>query len=1002
MVAGCYSLSSVAYVQSGTDSYSQTSGDTSCAVGTQSQYLTGTYNALVTQSLSGANFGDTIAFGWTVTGTETSTSQSAATLSGGDTWSATLLGSYSGDSYSFSSVVYQGTQTQSLTDYNAGTTQFSGANTKSAGESQATIASATMAVSNTNNSQNTVTLTDQDTSSAYQSTSDDYGSTYSWYYAGSYGGSDYTFTSYNETVSLTDNSNAVASLSSTETVGFTANVSSSSTLSSSGTLAADAYSNQNTSYSGGTITFTTQNSGSGTFSLSGYVSYTQGELGSYGGGNYTLSDWSYDGTQNGTYTSQVTQSMQQTLTATGTTGYSSAGSYSSSLLSYNSMNSMQGGTTITVSNANSNGDTTTFNGTISVGDTLTVSETGTYGITATQDGSYSGGSFSYDSMTYNVVTTQALSKTEYSGYTVTDLTTITDASANTHTGANTADSSNGSYSDSGTGQDTITSYTTATSQDNSTYSLYEAGSYGGQSWSLPSFNLLQSDRATSSSANSVTHLILASGSFTQSSYQGGTEQYNVSGSFLRSGGTTTIVQSYSGSGYTISEQGTFANASLGLSSFAFAYADSSQQTTTASGDATDTTAGTDDVGLGASNPTFTGGGAETISYEDDQSSSDTLDQQGVFSGGSFNLSEVDYSGASADSYNSGDSAASLWTGSYAGSQTATSAVSSSDSESMSATGNYAGGSWSLSNYARCPAHHSCPMRTAISGSKASLRRWAAAAASPAATPRGDEFAVPIGHRDGGQLRQQQLQLPGRIRRDDGRGRAGRFVNDQRYLDAAERDDGNAGRHAAAGGDGELHLPGARRQRQRQQQRLDDGGAGGIDAGGAVRHARRDRGRRAERRATGRHPRGPATWGERANAGWDGAGADQRQPPAGDGYEQLGQEHARRVARGGDDAGPPGDPARRQGRGERGVAGGGAARRQHELRRDGLLDGAAAGDADGLVASGEQHRRGAGVAAVAGRPGQCGGGRVLSHGAAGALFVDEQRPAGALCGQHAIQ
>ena len=71
----------------------------------------------------------------------------------------------------------------------------------------------------------------------------------------------------------------------------------------------------------------------------------------------------------------------------------------------------------------------------------------------------------------------------------------------------------------------------------------------------------------------------------------------------------------------------------------------------------------------------------------------------MFTGGSFSLSSVTYSGSSADSYNSSDSNASLWTGSYSGSQSATSAQSASNSENVSAAGSFVGGSWSLSSYA---------------------------------------------------------------------------------------------------------------------------------------------------------------------------------------------------------------------------------------------------------------------------------------------------------------
>ena len=208
-------------------------------------------------------------------------------------------------------------------------------------------------------------------------------------------------------------------------------------------------------------------------------------------------------------------------------------------------------------------------------------------------------------MTYNVVTTQALTKGEYSGCTVMTQMTVTDASGNTHTGATTIDSYGGASSDSFTLQDTVTSYTTNTSQDNSTYALYEAGSYGGQSWGLSSFSLLQSDNAASTLLSTQTDASLSSGGFGQSQTGASVEWYSISGTFIRGHSTTTVVQNYTQSGYTVSEGGSFSNASFGLGSYAYAYAQASQQTTTATGGNTDTTAGADDVGLARAIPRST-------------------------------------------------------------------------------------------------------------------------------------------------------------------------------------------------------------------------------------------------------------------------------------------------------------------------------------------------------------------------------------------------------------
>src|SRR5437016_2879020 len=46
--------------------------------------------------------------------------------------------------------------------------------------------------------------------------------------------------------------------------------------------------------------------------------YTQGEHGSYSAGSFAFPDWSYTGTQAGSYTSEIDRSVEQTLTANGT------------------------------------------------------------------------------------------------------------------------------------------------------------------------------------------------------------------------------------------------------------------------------------------------------------------------------------------------------------------------------------------------------------------------------------------------------------------------------------------------------------------------------------------------------------------------------------------------------------------------------------------------------------------------------------------------------------
>jgi hypothetical protein len=708
---GSYSLSSVALTQSGTDSYSQSASETSTQVGQQTQGLAGTYTGAQTVAFGGGNalggtvvFGNTITLGMTATGLETAGAQNSATLSGGDSWSLTMLGAYAGYSYSFGSVVYQGVQTQNLAAVSNQSAQFTGGNTKTAGESQLTNANITMGLNNANNTQDTLSVGDQDSSSATECVSVAAGSTYSWYYAGNYGGGVYTFPMYNETVSVSESSTATSVLSSTETVTLGANTSASSLNTNSSSVGSNTYGSQSSMAGGGTLSLQVVSSASGTFTLQGLVSYTQGEIGSYAAGDFAVTGWSYSGTQGGSYSNQSSRSLGQTLTANGTASNGAVFTNASVLAvvyAYGTPFTFGGGVAnlATVTDANSSGQSTTFNGTITTGDTLILSEAGTYTLAATQNGSYAGGSFAFGSMTYSVNATRAAKQKEYSGFTATSYVTVSESSSYAHTGATPFDSYGDGTSDSFTRQDTVTNNTTATSFDNSTYSLYEAGSYAGQSWNLSSFNLLMQDNAASTFISSTTDACLITGGFSKNAGWGGQQAYDiVGGTFVESGSTTTITQNYSQMSYATSEQGTFSNGSFGLSSFAFLYAQASQQTVSAAGGAAQAFGGADDVGQGASNPTFTGDGISTVTYEDDQSSSSSLAEEGTFAGGSFNLSEVDYAGSSSDSYSAANDSASEWTGGYAGSETIASADSAANSQDISATGSFVAGSWSLSNY----------------------------------------------------------------------------------------------------------------------------------------------------------------------------------------------------------------------------------------------------------------------------------------------------------------
>ncbi len=108
----------------------------------------------------------------------------------------------------------------------------------------------------------------------------------------------------------------------------------------------------------------------------------------------------------------------------------------------------------------------------------------------------------------------------------------------------------------------------------------------------------------------------------------------------------------------------------------------------------------DSVALGtmsSGNPTFVGVETRTYSSEADDSIQGTLDQEGTYSGGSFALATVTYSGGSSASFTSSEELDSAWTGDYSGSQTHTYSDSGSNSFAASAAGNFAAGSFSMSS-----------------------------------------------------------------------------------------------------------------------------------------------------------------------------------------------------------------------------------------------------------------------------------------------------------------
>jgi hypothetical protein len=313
-----------------------------------------------------------------------------------------------------------------------------------------------------------------------------------------------------------------------------------------------------------------------------------------------------------------------------------------------------------------------------------------------ETGSYSGGSFAFATMTYRANVTRAASLADSSNYVATSSVTVSESDWQAHTGATPGTSYGSGSSDSFTRTDTVTNSASANSYDYSTYSLYQAGTFSGQTWNLSSFNLLMQENSGNSSYSSTTDQSLITGGYGANASWGGVTIYNiVGGAFTDSGSDTTVTQNGSQISYSLSEQGSFSNGSFGLSSFAFVYGQASQMSTDESGTDDEVFSATDDVG---DDPTFSGTADETISAQDDSSSQSSLTEDGSYVGGTFILSDVEYSGSSSDTFSDSNSSTSDWSGGYAGTASDASAESGSTADTVSAAGSFAGGSWALSDY----------------------------------------------------------------------------------------------------------------------------------------------------------------------------------------------------------------------------------------------------------------------------------------------------------------
>ena len=168
--------------------------------------------------------------------------------------------------------------------------------------------------------------------------------------------------------------------------------------------------------------------------------------------------------------------------------------------------------------------------------------------------------------------------------------------------------------------------------------------------------------------------------------------YSGTGTYTDSSGSNATVQETNTECFTLSEQGTFGNGSLSISSYVFSLQQSSTQCTSQSGSWTETFSGTNQ------GQNYSGTDSGTYSDTANVSSSGSMTMQGTVGNNSFNLSLVCYVLSGSDNFSSSQSDNSNWTGGYSGSSSGPVSSSGSGNWSISGVGSYSGGSWSLSSY----------------------------------------------------------------------------------------------------------------------------------------------------------------------------------------------------------------------------------------------------------------------------------------------------------------
>ena len=685
---GSFNLSSVAFSQASNDSWSEQDSATSTKNEAETLTVNGTFRSSDTALYGGESLtgGDSLGEGATFSGSDTLTALDTTSDSGSHSWSLSEQGTYSGDSFAFSSVAYQDGESDNGTFLESDVDTFA----STSGES-----SSDGSQDGDGDSLGQDGSSDQDGDTAVESflagevghgngsMTDVGGGSFSLRELGSYAGGSFAFGSVNYHSGSSDSETATDSSTASDTWGLSGTDSGSDGGADTGAYGSTTDGGQEsaTDSLGENVTASGTQTDSDTQTEQGSFSLT--ELGSYAGGSYAFSSY------------LLTEGQAETVSAqeTDTEGL---GGTESGVLTDGSANTaaavVSGSGLLTVSDGGNDSVRDVVNMVLSGTDTTTETGGGFLRESLSQGGVFSGGSLSLTSVVFSETSGESATVQDNATFSDGDTEQVNETQSNTDAGADAGDSSSGSGNESYGELDTVTATDAATDNSSMTETVYEAGAYANGSYSLSSFNLLEQSAETDSVSDVSQDASAETGTGAGTDGVDGYTAYNGSDNFTEAGSSTEGVTGTATSGFVLSELGAYSNGSFSLGNYLLSVQQSSSASVSEVGGSTDSVSGTNQ---GSS---YSGPGSESFSDSDVQSSSGSLTEQGSYANGSFSLGTVTYQGSGDDSFSDSDGDSDSWSGGYSGTDSVSDQEGGTSSFTTYETGNFSNGSFSLSSY----------------------------------------------------------------------------------------------------------------------------------------------------------------------------------------------------------------------------------------------------------------------------------------------------------------